>query len=159
MDLSTFSGIRLDVGSGAQTRPGWVGLDNRSHPAVTIVHDLDVRPWPLPDESAVEAFAGFVIARVTPVRWGFFHFMNEIWRILKPDAVLTAITYYGVNSRYLGDPAACNPVVESTFYHFDPSHPSELWYVYQPKPWQIIDLRWTVDGNIEAALRKVVVDV
>ena len=37
----TPGGIRLDIGSGAASRPGWLSIDNRAHPAVTLPHDLE----------------------------------------------------------------------------------------------------------------------
>jgi len=147
-------GIRLDIGSGATSRPGWCSIDNRAHPAVTLPWDLENMPWPLEDACAVQAFAGFVVARINPARWGFIAFMDELWRLLVPGGELTVVTYYGCNSRYQGDPAACNPCTEATFYHFDPAHKSNLWHVYQPQPWAIRDMRWDVTGNIEVLLGK-----
>lgn len=148
------SGVRLDIGSGAGSRPGWVSIDNRAHPAVSLPWDLEQLPWPLESGTVLQAFAGFVVARVNPARWGFIAFMDEVWRLLVPGGELVIVTYYGCNSRYQGDPAACNPVTESTFYHFDPAHKSNLWHVYQPQPWAIRDMRWDVTGNIEVQLAK-----
>ena len=150
----TLSGIRIDIGSGAATRPGWVGLDNRGHPAVTHVWDLEQMPWPLDDGCAIEAFAGFVVARINPARFGFIRFMNEVWRVLQPGGALQLVTYYGVNQRFAGDPAACNPCTEVALYHFDPEHRAGLWLRYQPAPWRVCDVRWEVDGNLEALLVK-----
>jgi hypothetical protein len=147
-------GIRLDVGSGAASRPGWFSIDNRAHPAVHLVWDLECIPWPLEDCTVVQAFAGHVVARINPARWGFIAWMDELHRLLVPAGELMIVSYYGTNQRYQGDPAACNPVTESTFYHFDPAHKSGLWHVYQPQPWLIRDLRWSVDGNIECWLVK-----
>ena len=152
--VTVLSGIRVDIGSGAATRPGWVGLDNRGHPAVTHVWDLEQMPWPLADRCAVQVYAGHVVARINPARFGFIWFMNEVWRLLQPGCEFLITTYYGVGTRYIGDAAACNPVNESTFYSFDPAHKSGLWHVYQPQPWQICDMSWVVEGNIEVLLRK-----
>jgi hypothetical protein len=148
------SGIRLDIGSGAATRPGWFGIDNRAHPAVTLPYDLERYPWPLEGETVLQAFAGHVVARINPARFGFIAFMNEVHRLLVPAGELTIVTYYGVNSHYAADPAACNPVTQATFYHFDPEHKSDLWLRYQPAPWRIVDMQWTCDSNIEVRLVK-----
>ena len=43
------SGIRLDIGCGANKAPGFVGMDMRALPGVDIVHDVEQYPWPLPD--------------------------------------------------------------------------------------------------------------
>lgn len=146
--------IRLDIGSGAASRPGWVSIDNRAHPAVSLPYDLERYPWPLDSDSVLQAFAGFVVARVNPARFGFIAFMNEVHRLLVPGGELTIVTYYGMNARYQADPAACNPVTEATFYHFDPEHRSNLWLRYQPEPWRIVSLTWSNDGNIEVCIAK-----
>lgn len=150
----TASVIRLDIGSGAASRPGWVSIDNRAHPAVSLPYDLERYPWPLDSDSVLQAFAGFVVARVNPARFGFIAFMNEVHRLLVPDGELTIVTYYGTNARYQADPAACNPVTEATFYHFDPEHRSNLWLRYQPEPWRIVSLTWSNDSNIEVCIAK-----
>jgi len=152
--LDALTGIRLDIGSGASSRPGWYSLDNRVHPAVTQVWDLESIPWPLGDACALEAFAGFVVNRINPARYGFIAFMDEIWRILKPQGTLTIVAFCGCNQRYASDPAACNPVTDATFYHFDPAHKSGLWHVYQPQPWAIFNMQWDIAGNLEALLGK-----
>lgn len=146
--------LRIDIGSGAASRPGWYSIDNRSHPAVTLPWDLEQMPWPLEDRCAVQVFAGHVIARINPARFGFIAFMDEVWRLLIPAGELLVVTYYGANQRFQSDPAACNPVTEATFYHFDPAHVSNLWHVYQPQPWMIRDMQWSVEGNIEVLLVK-----
>ena len=146
--------VRLDIGSGAASRDGWVSIDNRAHPAVSLPYDLECYPWPLDDESVLQAFAGHVVARVNPARFGFIAFMNEVHRLLVPGGELQIITYYGTNARYQGDPCACNPVTEVTMYHFDPEHRSNLWLRYQPDPWRIVNLTWSNDSNIEACLAK-----
>lgn len=152
--LDDFAGIRLDVGSGAATRAGWYGIDSRAHPAVALPWDLEQIPWPLPDGCALEAFAGFVVNRVNPARWGFVAFMDEVHRLLKPGGVLNIVAYYGCNHRYQSDPAACNPITENTLLYFDPAHRSGLWHVYQPQPWMIARQVWAVDGNLEATIVK-----
>lgn len=148
------SGVRLDIGSGAASRPGWLSIDNRAHPAVQLVHDLEQMPWPLESGTVVQAFAGHVVSRINPARWGFIAFMDELHRLLVPAGELMIVTYYGTNHRYASDPAACNPCTEATFQYFDPAQKSSLWHVYQPQPWAIRDMRWSVDGNIEVWLVK-----
>ena len=152
--LDDFAGIRLDVGSGAATRAGWYGIDSRAHPAVALPWDLEQIPWPLPDGCALEAFAGFVVNRINPARWGFVAFMDELHRLLKPGGVLNIVAYYGCNHRYQSDPAACNPINENTLLYFDPAHRSGLWHVYQPQPWMITRQVWAADGNLEATIVK-----
>jgi hypothetical protein len=145
------SGVRLSIGA---TRPGWFSIDNRGGNGADCVHDLECYPYPLPDSCAVEAWAGHVVNRINPARFGFVLWMNELWRLLVPNGELTIVSYYGINSRYAADPCACNAINEASFAYFDPAHKSDLWRVYQPSPWQIRALAWDVEGNLEAVLGK-----
>ncbi len=60
-------GISLDLGCGANKHPGFVGLDVRDLPGVDIVHDLNVYPWPLPDESVNRITCSHVVEHIPPV--------------------------------------------------------------------------------------------
>jgi hypothetical protein len=150
-ELAAMSGARLSVGA---VREGWYCIDNRGGNGADLTIDLECYPWPLPDSCAVQAFAGHVVNRINPARWGFVLFMNELWRLLVPNGELMIVSYYGTNSRYAADPAACNAISEQTLFYFDPAHKSGLWQVYQPQPWQILSLSWAADGNLEAVLAK-----
>ncbi len=150
-ELAAMSGARLSVGA---VREGWYCIDNRGGNGADLTIDLECYPWPLPDSCAVQAFAGHVVYRINPARWGFVLFMNELWRLLVPNGELMIVSYYGTNSRYAADPAACNPLNEQTWHWFDPAHPSGLWRVYQPHPWRILSSTWDVAGNLEVVLEK-----
>ena len=54
-------GILLDIACGANKQPGYVGLDIQQLPGVDIVHDLNVHPWPLPDECVLRAIASHIV--------------------------------------------------------------------------------------------------
>jgi hypothetical protein len=151
MTIQPFGGIRLSVGA---VRQGWYSIDNRGGNDADLTIDLECYPWPLPASSVIQAYAGHVVNRIDPARFGFIRFMNELWRLLVPNGELIVVSYYGTNQRYAADPAACNSLTEASFYWFDPTHKSGLWQVYQPHPWQIRDLVWDVAGNLEVLLGK-----
>ncbi len=150
-EAQPFAGIRLSIGA---VRSGWYSLDNRSGNGADCVHDLEAYPYPLPDSCAVEVWAGHVVNRIDPARFGFIRWMNEIWRLLVPNGELTIVSYYGTNGRYAADPCACNAISEQTFAYFDPAHKSGLWQVFQPSPWAIKDMAFAADGNLEVLLGK-----
>lgn len=150
-EAQPFAGIRLSIGA---TRAGWYSIDNRAGSGADCVHDLEAYPYPLRDSCAVEVWAGHVVNRINPARFGFVLWMNELWRLLVPNGELTIVSYYATNSRYAADPAACNAINEQTFAYFDPAHKAGLWQVYQPQPWAIRALTWDVEGNLEVVLGK-----
>ena len=108
--------------------------------------------WPM--ARRIVAQAGHIVSRINPARWQFLAFMDEMWRILKPGAPFGVVTYYGCNSHFQGDPAACNPITEATWMHFDPEHRSSLWQRFQPLPWRLTEIAWDVEKNIEVILVK-----
>ncbi|MBU2249253.1 MAG: class I SAM-dependent methyltransferase [Gammaproteobacteria bacterium] len=159
------SGIRLDVGCGANKQgPDWVGMDIQSLPGVDIVHDWNVHPWPLPDECVLVAMCSHVLEHVPPVvldngktRLLFIEFMNDLWRVLKPDAELAIAMPHGSSQGYLQDPTHCNSCNETTWAYFDPLEPNTaglLYKFYRPKPWRIKFLTWAPNGNMEVVLVK-----
>ncbi len=145
------TGIRLSIGA---TREGWYCLDNRSGNGADCVHDLEQYPYPLPDSCAVQVWAGHVVNRIDPARFGMVRWMNELWRLLVPNGELTIVSYYATNSRYCADPAACNALNEMAWAYFDPAHKGRLWQVFQPLPWQIRASTWDVEGCMEVVLAK-----
>jgi hypothetical protein len=150
-EVAAMTGVRLSVGA---VRSGWYCIDNRGGNDADCVWDLECYPYPLPDSAANQVMVGHAINRINPARFGLIHFFNELWRLLVPNGELMVVSYYGTNHRYASDPAACAPLTEASFYYLDPAHKSGLWNVFQPCPWQILDLAWDVAGNVEAVLGK-----
>lgn len=62
------AGIKLDVGCGDSKQPGFVGLDVRPLPGVDIVQDIEMFPWPLPNETVSLAVASHVLEHINPGR-------------------------------------------------------------------------------------------
>jgi predicted SAM-dependent methyltransferase len=112
--LKEYGGIRLDIGCGANKQPNFVGIDMRDLPGVDIVHDVEQVPWPLPDECVIVAICSHLVEHINPHGGGFIRFMDECWRVLKPDAQLAIITPYAGSPGYWQDPTHCNGRKENT---------------------------------------------
>ena len=156
--LAEKSGIRLDIGCGAAKQSAaWVGMDIRPLVGVDVVHDINVMPWPLEDESVLCAVASHLVEHIPPHNFGFINFMNEVWRVLKVGGEFAIATPHGYSPGYLQDPTHCNPCNEATWAYFDPFEPNTggmLWRIYKPKPWRIKWLSWDPSANIEVVLVK-----
>jgi predicted SAM-dependent methyltransferase len=78
--------MKLELGCGMCPTPGYVHHDRRKHSAhIEIAHDLDVLPWPWPDNSCSEVLGLDVLEHL--------HLMPEAWmrqchRILVPGGLL-----------------------------------------------------------------------
>lgn len=151
--LAEHSGIKLDIGCGENKQQGgFVGMDIRELEGVDIVHDVEVFPWPLPDESVVQAVCSHLVEHINPHRFGFVNWMNELWRVMKPEAWVAISCPYAFSPGFAQDPTHCNMINEVTFTYFDPDYP--LYRIYKPKPWRIGVLNYSPVGNVEAILYK-----
>jgi SAM-dependent methyltransferase len=64
--LNEKSGIMLDIGCGANKQNGFVGIDVRDLPEVDIVWDVLKFPWPLGNESVVQAMCSHLVEHIPP---------------------------------------------------------------------------------------------
>ena len=147
-------GILLDIGCGGNKQERFVGMDKRALPGVDIVHDLEVFPYPLEDESCLTIVGSHIIEHIKP--WLMLDLMNELWRLLIPDGQLALAHPYGVNTLFVQDPTHCNPCNETTWRYFD--HREFLFGIYNPKPWELVKGYpvWQSTGNMEVLFKKVI---
>lgn len=80
----------LDIGCGNRKLPGATGIDSLALPAVDIVHDLDIFPWPVQSGSMDLVFANHYLEHANDV----LKTLGEIHRILKPEGRLVVQVPY-----------------------------------------------------------------
>lgn len=78
----TGKGDVLDLGCGSKKYPGSTGLDISADTDADIVHDLDVVPWPIEDDSFDQVLMQDVIEHVGDT----YPVMAELHRICRPGA-------------------------------------------------------------------------
>jgi SAM-dependent methyltransferase len=153
--LKQKSGIRLDIGCGANKTPTFVGMDYRKLPGVDIVHDIEKTPWPLPDESVLTAVASHVLEHINPHGGIFMNVMDEVWRVLKPGGQFGFVVPYAGSPPYWQDPTHVNGITETTLLYFDPeAEGGNLYGIYNPKPWRIQMCTFDINGFLEVVLVK-----
>ncbi|MDD5059296.1 MAG: methyltransferase domain-containing protein [Sideroxydans sp.] len=77
----------LNLGCGNRPIDGAVNHDIVAHrPEVTVVHDLNVLPWPWPDNSFDTIVA---LAVFEHLEHNLFVNMDECWRILRPGGLIS----------------------------------------------------------------------
>lgn len=87
----------------------------------------------------------------------FMRFMDELWRVLKPDGEFALVTPYAGSPGFWQDPTHINGINEVTWWYFDPEEPrmhGDLYTFYRPKPWKIKISAYSKGGNIETVLVK-----
>lgn len=116
--------LRLDLGCGKNKRDGFFGVDSRKFEGVDLVHDLS-KKWPWADGSVEEAHCSHFIEHLTAQER--IHFVNELYRVLKPGAKTTIIVPHWNSSRAYGDLTHQWPPV------------SEFWFYYLNKDWRAVN--------------------
>ena len=86
----------LDLGCGATCSPGAVGVDRDPRVGAEVAHDLEVVPWPLPDDH----FDRIICSHILEHLWDVDATLREIHRVARPGARVEIVTphFSSVNS-------------------------------------------------------------
>ena len=72
--------LKLNLGCGKSSVPGYVGVDKIRTETTDLVLDLERYPWPWANSSVSDAVLIHVLEHISdPIP-----FMNELWRIMQP---------------------------------------------------------------------------
>ena len=132
----------LDIGCGPSKVSGFIGLDIRNLARVDIVHELNIKPWPLESNSADLIIASHVIEHVDSV----IEFMSELHRVLKDNGKLV-IRYPHYSQRHtFRDPTHKRFMTLESLDYF--VYKSELFGVYSDFGFNLISKKLNVDNDI-----------
>ncbi|MFO0674836.1 MAG: methyltransferase domain-containing protein [Polyangiaceae bacterium] len=109
--------MRLNVGCGRNALDGWVNLDAVALPGVNVVADLERcegTKLPFDDDSVDELLLSHVLEHVRNV----LPMMQELHRVAKPDAKLTALVPYGSSDDAFEDPTHVRQMFVGSFGYF-----------------------------------------
>ncbi len=127
----------LDVGCGRDKLPGAIGIDANPRSHADIIHDLDVRPWPLEDSSIDYVRAQDVLEHVTD----FFGVMAEIFRVCRDGAIVDVRMPFMSSLNFATDPTHRRAGTSGTFDYFDPRTPMGQ-YAYTESRFELIHFRY-----------------
>jgi len=97
LDLSREGAIkRLDLACGNNKLEGYLGVDiTLDGTEADVCWDLEKYPWPFESNSVDEIFCRHYIEHISDL----IMFMNEVYRILKPNAKVTFVAPYYTSVR------------------------------------------------------------
>jgi predicted SAM-dependent methyltransferase len=110
----------LDLGCGKRKHEGAIGTDNVRVGAVDLVHNLKSFPYPFTSACADEVILShvlehFSVQEISPV-------LEEVWRILKPEGVVTISVPHALSAGFYADPTHISHFTFETFHYFTESH-------------------------------------
>lgn len=106
--------VIIDLGCGGRKIEGALGVDRAPLSGVDLVHDLSVRPYPLPEGAADVIVLHHVLehfADPLPV-------MEEVWRIARPGAVVRIRTPHYSGRYAWNDPTHRRAFSSESFRYF-----------------------------------------
>jgi predicted SAM-dependent methyltransferase len=117
--------VCIDLAAGQNKKEGFTGIDISDVSNVDIVHDLNIYPWPIEDNSVDEIHCSHYIEHIphdiknNDSRDGFIQFMDEVYRVLKPGGKATFIAPYYTSMRAYGDPTDKRYISDMSFYYYN----------------------------------------
>lgn len=109
----TPAGGTLNLGCGHNRVAGAVNLDITAETCPEVVHDLNVRPWPFPDDSFAEVLAYDVVEHLGDVIAAF----EEIHRVCRDGAMVrVAVPHFSCANAYT------DPTHRHLFGYFTPDY-------------------------------------
>lgn len=97
--LATHERRILDIGCGRRKTPGAIGIDIDPESSADIIQDLDVVPYPFPDNTFDEVLGIHVMEHVrNPLR-----VMAELHRITRPSGIVKLVVPHWTNPDWASD--------------------------------------------------------
>lgn len=104
------------MGCGSKKLPGHINVDSWPGEAPDVCCDLGAERWPFADGSVDEALAEHVLEHLPGE--AFFHFMRELYRVLKPGGTVKVVLPHPRHDIFLSDPTHCRAVMPGTLMMF-----------------------------------------
>jgi len=117
---------KLNIGCGKDIRPkeeGWDNLDACNLSGVNIVHDLDVIPYPIKDNTYDYVECQMVLEHLKD----WVKSLEEIWRIAKPGAIINIEVPFFASYYQWTDPTHRSAFTYQTWEYFTPEHTFEYY--------------------------------
>lgn len=111
--------MKLNLGCGEKKIPGFVGVDKIKTSAADVVHDLNIFPYPFPDNCADEIVLDNVLEHLGEV----IAVMEEVYRLAAPGAIIKIMVPYFKSNSAFTDPTHRHFFTETSFKYFSEENP------------------------------------
>lgn len=106
-------GLKLNLGSGQNPKPGYVNVDKFGAPDVTW--DLEVFPWPWETDSVGEVVMNHVLEHLGAETRVHFGLMQQLYRVCRDGALVHIAVPHPRHDDFLGDPTHVRAFMPQTF--------------------------------------------
>jgi hypothetical protein len=96
------SGLRLNLGCGMTRYDGYLNVDRYGEP--DLRHDLEVVPWPWPDDSVSEVLLIHVLEHLGRDPIVFLEIMKELYRVCQDGATIRVAVPHHRHEYFYNDP-------------------------------------------------------
>ncbi len=96
------SGLRLNLGCGMDRLDGYVNVDRHGEP--DLRHDLEVVPWPWPDDSVSEILLKHVLEHLGRDPMVYLEIMKELYRVCQNGATIRVMVPHHRHDFFFNDP-------------------------------------------------------
>jgi hypothetical protein len=102
--------MRLNLGCGTRILDGWHNVDKFSTFAPNEIVDLEVFPWPWPDNSADEVLLSHVLEHLGATTEVYLGIIKELYRVCRDGAKIVIAVPHPRHDNFLGDPTHVRPI-------------------------------------------------
>jgi hypothetical protein len=96
------SGLRLNLGCGMKRFDGYVNVDRFGEP--DLRHDLEVVPWPWPDDSVSEIILEHVLEHLGRDTIVYLEIWKELYRVCQDGATIRIFVPHHRHEHFYNDP-------------------------------------------------------
>jgi hypothetical protein len=142
--------VRLNIGCGRNTLPGWINIDNIDLPGIDIIMDLEScgqQQLPYEDNSVNEFLLSHSLEHVV----NSLGLMQELHRIARPQALAVIRLPFGASDDAFEDPTHVRQYFPGSFGYFSQPFYWRADYGYRGD-WQVRKITLNVDKNVHSGL-------
>jgi hypothetical protein len=118
--------MKINLGCGTDYKQGWLNVDQWPDANPDLLMNLEETPWKLEDNCADEILLKHVLEHIGQSSSTFLAIFQELYRICKPDAIVTIHVPHPRHKDFLSDPTHIRPILPELFSCFDLAT-VELW--------------------------------
>ena len=114
------NGLRLNLGCGLDRMDGFINVDLYGEP--DLRHDLEVVPWPWPDDSVSEVVLKHVLEHLGRDTKTYLAIMKELYRVCRDGASILVVVPHHRHEYFLHDPTHVRAVTADGMTLFSQRH-------------------------------------